>query len=261
MKEVLPIQIANSFSSIDSLQFLLTKDRIDTLHKRFVHKILRRCQDKSLPAGVIDLEGRGKSTAIAEYYHSNENVFYVRVGQSYKNKRFVQELIYMVSGSFPLPGVDMFILIKQLSWLLTQDTQRKLIIVDDAGKLQPTGLGHFHELMSNTQSCTSFVFVGLPYFKLNLESWMVKGMQGIGEFYRRIESWYEELPTLTREEKSHYCKVKGIRSQKAINEICTGSRSIWELEFMVNKFLEVGEEDIFLPEQAIPKKSKFVHAD
>jgi hypothetical protein len=261
MKEISTTQIANSFSSIDSLQFLLTKERIDTNHKRFMHQIFRRCQDKGLSAGIVDLEGRGKSTAIAEYYHSNENVFYVRVGQSYKNKRFVQELIYMVSGSFPSPSIDIFILIKHLSWLLTQDTSRKLIIVDDAGKLQPTGLGHFHELITNTQSCASFAFVGLPYFKLNLESWMAKGVQGIGEFYRRIETWYEEFPLLTREEKVHYCKVKGINSQKASNDICTSTSAMWQLEFMVNKFLEVGEDDAVLPEPIKPKQKKFSHDD
>lgn len=244
MIDLSTIQIANSFSAIDSLQFLLTKERMDTQHKQYIHRVLKRCQDKSLHAGIADLEGSGKSTAIAEYYHTNENVFYVKVGESYRSKTLLQELVYMVSGSFPPDSFNVFILIKRLSWLLTQDLNRKIIIVDDAGKIKPVGLGHFHELIDNTQSCVSFVFVGLQYFKINLENWKAKNVQGIGEFYRRIESWYDQLPTLTKEEKYRYCKMRGINSVKAINDLSNASNSISQLEFIVGKFLEVGEDNI-----------------
>lgn len=143
--------------------------------------------------------------------------------------------------------------------LLTQDKDSKLVIVDDAGKLKPSGLGFFHELRENTQSCVSFVFVGLPYFKLNLDNWRMKNVQGVGEFSRRIETWYEELPPLSQEEKIHCCKTKLINSVKATNEMCRSSKSISELEFMVNKFLELGEDNIVGDLHGAKRTRKFEH--
>jgi DNA transposition AAA+ family ATPase len=222
------------FSSIDSLNYLFTKINFIFHTQQYLITALTQAQKQSQMIGVLGREGMGKSSAIAKYLHEHPKVYYVRIGQSYRVSNFLDEMIFQVSGIYPQAHDSLFIKMKTLSSLLTKDNTKKLIIVDDAGKLSPRGLGFFHELRDNTIYCTGFVFVGLPYFQKHLLQAKKQGVTGIAEFYRRVQSWIT-VPGLKQNEIVAYAKAHKL-SDEQIHELTqSGIETLAELENMTQK--------------------------
>ncbi len=230
-----------AFSSTDLLTHLITKVDIVFSSQQYVITTLIRAHKRSSMIGIIGREGMGKSSAIAKYVLENKEVYYVRIGQSYRISNFLDEMIFQVSGVYPKAPDSLFIKMKQLSNLLSKGSTKKLIVVDDAGKLSPRGLGFFHELRDNTMQSTGFVFVGLPYFQKHLLQAIKGGVTGVAEFYRRVESWYT-VPGLKRNEIAQY----GIKHQLDEDQVLelhqSGIETIAELENMTLAILEEAEE-------------------
>ncbi|MFN8889249.1 MAG: hypothetical protein ACK5WF_17450 [Cyclobacteriaceae bacterium] len=131
---------------------------------------------------------------------------------------------------------------KMLSHSLTKDNTKKLIIVDDAGRLSPRSLGVFFELRDNTIQTTGFVFVGLDYFQKNLLNAKKNGVAGIAEFYRRVENWYGSMPGLQKNEIAAY-GIKHNLTQDQILELQEAQvETIAELENMTQALLEEAQE-------------------
>jgi DNA transposition AAA+ family ATPase len=230
-----------TFSSMDLLNHLITKVDMVFSSQQYVITTLNRAHKRSSMIGVIGREGMGKSSAIAKYALENAHVYYVRIGQSYRISNFLDEMIFQVSGVYPKAPDSLFIKMKQLSSLLAKDTVKKLIIADDAGKLSPRGLGFFHELRDNTMQSTGFVFVGLPYFQKHLLQAIKGGVTGVGEFYRRIESWYT-VPGLKKNEIGQY-GIKHLLNEDQVLELQqSGIETIAELENMTLAILEEAQE-------------------
>lgn len=230
-----------SFSSMDQLSYLITKVDIVFSAQQYVIATLERAQKRSSMIGVIGREGMGKTSAIAKYVLENKNAFYVRIGQSYRITNFMDEMIFQVSGVYPKAPETLFMKTKQLSELLTRDSSKKLIVVDDAGKLSPRGLGFFHELRDNTMRSTGFSFVGLNYFQKHLLEAKKLGVTGVAEFYRRIESWYQ-VPSLKKNEIAQYGIIKKLNENQILELQNSGVETIAELEKMANDILEEAEE-------------------
>ena len=139
--------------------------------------------------GILGREGMGKSSAIAKFINENSNVYYLRIGTTYMLSNFFNEMLFQVSGVYPTVHDTLFVKMKTLSHLLTKDNSKKVIIVDDAGRLSPRALGVFFELRDNTIATTAFVFVGLDYFQKNLLKAKKNSVTGVAEFYRRCENF------------------------------------------------------------------------
>jgi DNA transposition AAA+ family ATPase len=231
-----------SVSSLEVLQESIIKPRISTARGDYIKSILDRAQSKSRMIGIGDKEGSGKTTAVAEYYFNNKNVTYVKVGQSYSNKRIFHELIFLISGEKPVETTNLYTSMRILQSLLLQHKdQQKLIIIDDAAKLSSVGLGLFHELRDYTTSCTGIVFIALPIFQENLKKWK-STKQGIGEFYRRVQSWHEEeIPVLTKAEKISFCNLHELTDMELIDQFVNDCSTFSELEKLIEKFKEVQE--------------------
>src|SRR5258705_13403499 len=118
-----------SFSSMDLLNYLISKIEMIFSSQNYVILTLERAQRRSSMIGVIGREGMGKSSAIAKYVLENKNVYYVRIGQSYRISNFLDEMIFQVSGIYPKAPDSLFLKMKQLSQLLAKDSTKKLIIV------------------------------------------------------------------------------------------------------------------------------------
>ncbi len=230
-----------SFSSIDLLNHLITK--VDTVFsaQQYLMATLERAQKRSSMIADTGREGMGKSSAIAKYALENNNVYYVRIGQSYRISNFLDEMIFQVSGVYPKAPDSLFIKMKQLSHLLASDSVKKLIVVDDAGKLSPRGLGFFHELRDNTMQSTGFAFVGLDYFQKHLLEAKKLGVTGVAEFYRRVENWYP-VPGLKKNEITSYGIKRGLNEDQILALQESGVETIAELEKVVNDILEEAEE-------------------
>jgi len=234
-----------SFSSMDLLNQLIVKVEIIFSMQQYIITALERAHKRSSMIGLLGREGMGKSSAIAEYVLNMRNVYYVRIGESYRISNFMDEMIFQVSGVYPKMPDTLFIKMKQLSNFLTKDSSKKLIIVDDAGKLKPRGLGFFHELRDNTMQSTGFAFVGLEYFRKHLQQAIKADVTGVAEFYRRIESWYE-IPPLKQNEISEYGLKHGLTEDQVyelkVYMAETEFKTISELESRTSLILEEAEE-------------------
>ncbi len=222
---------------IESLRFLLNKILIKTKAAAHAEMILDKAQKESLMVGIIGEEGIGKSSCVAEYVFNTANVFYVKMGPSYRSKGIFHELIFLVTSEFPITTMGMQSSISNLSMMLNNTPGKKLVIADEAGKLRASMLMLFHELRDNTRATTGFVFLGPPYFRENLLEWRSQGKIGIGEFYRRIEYWYS-LPYLEQDEKEAYVKARGLELDNELRAIMKECNTIWELETRVNINIE-----------------------
>lgn len=228
-----------SFSSLDSLDYLLTK--IDWLFhtQRYVISALESAHKRSKMIGILGREGMGKSSSVSKYLNEHENVFYIRIGQSYRIPNLMDEMIFQTSGVYPTSNT-LFTKTKLLSSLLTKNSAKKIMIIDDAGKISPRGLGFFHELRENTLHTTSFVFVGLPYFQKHLINSKKLGVTGVAEFYRRIESWYT-IPGIKASEVVAYGLKRGLSQEQCLELKDSGLETIAELENLTKKMLEAAE--------------------
>lgn len=149
---------SNNFHGIHHLQYLLAKkiDGMEFNAERVMYATLERAMKGSKMLGATGREGTAKSTGIAGFVLTQPNSSYVNIGQSYTPKYFFGEMIISVSRGKVKPHGDMYTMMRQLSNLLTENDSRKLMVVDDAGKLSPRGLGLFRAAQ---YSFTSFASI------------------------------------------------------------------------------------------------------
>ncbi|MBK7652452.1 MAG: hypothetical protein IPJ20_19410 [Flammeovirgaceae bacterium] len=232
--------IHEKFSGVDLLNYLYTKIKFIFHAQQHILVVLEEAQRRSRMVGLLGREGMGKSSAIAKYVNENSNVYYLRIGTTYMLSNFFNEMLFQVSGVYPTVYDTLFIKMKTLSHMLTKDNSKKLIIVDDAGRLSPRALGVFFELRDNTIATTAFVFVGLDYFQKNLLQAKKNGIAGIAEFYRRVENWYT-VPGLRANEIVAYGAAYGLTANQLALLKESNIETIAELETMVQAILEESE--------------------
>ncbi|MFN7603067.1 MAG: hypothetical protein ACK5R0_16900, partial [Bacteroidota bacterium] len=185
-------------------------------------------------------EGMGKSSAIAQYIQDSEQVYYLRIGTTYTISNLLNELLYQLTDVYPTVSETLFDKMKKLSFFLSKDNTKRLVIIDDAGRLSARGLSTWFELRDNTISTTGFVFIGLDYFQKNLLRAKKNGVPGIAEFYRRVENWYW-VPGLKKNEITAYGVEKKLTQNQLMQLAAAGIETIAELENTVSAMLEEAE--------------------
>jgi len=175
--------------AIDTLQFLVNKPTIETGVNRKINTILEKAQAGCSMIGIIGAAGIGKSQGALTYILTSKNAYYIRMLQSYRSKSLFHELVFLITGQYN-QSINLSSTIDYLSELLTKGLEKKLIIIDDAGKLKPTDLWLFHTLRRNTITTTGFAFMGSEYFMDNLLRWREDGKVGIAEFYGQVKLWF-----------------------------------------------------------------------
>lgn len=230
-------KIHEQFSSIDLLNYLYTKIRFLFDAQRYVIAVLAEALRRSRMVALLGREGMGKSSAISKFLNENKNVFYVRLGVTYSISNLFDEMIFQVTGVYPAIHETLFTKMKTLSHALTKDNAKKLIIIDDAGRLSPRGLGVFIELRDNCIQCCGFVFVGLDYFQKNLLQAKKNGVPGVAEFYRRVENWYS-IPGIKKNEVPAYGLEFKLNEDQVLDLQQAGCETIAELENTAQAILE-----------------------
>ncbi len=245
------------FSAIDLLNHLFTKIKFIFSAQSYIIEILMQANKRSRMVGILGREGMGKSSAIAQYIQDGQQIYYLRIGTTYTISNLLNELLYQLSGVYPTVAETLFDKMKKLSFLLTKDNSKKLIIIDDAGRMSARGLSTWFELRDNTISTTGFVFIGLDYFQKNLLKAKKNGVPGIAEFYRRVENWYW-VPGLKKNEIIDYGAKCNLNDNQLIDLISAGVETIAELESTVEALLEeaeVAEKEMRQPKQiTVPGK-------
>jgi DNA transposition AAA+ family ATPase len=231
---------SNNFHGINHLQYLLAKkiDGMDFNSERIMYTVLERAMKGSKMLAATGREGMAKTTGIASYVLTKPNSYYINIGQSYSPKHFFKEMISVVSKGKEKPQSDMYTMMRQLANLLTEDESRKLVCVDDAGKLSPRGLGLFHELRDKTMHCTGFVFCGVSYFRTQLEKSIKRGVPGVAEFYRRIQGWVE-IPNIQSNEIAEYCSIRKLTADEIQTVKKAKPETVAALEILVDKIIDL----------------------
>ncbi|MBL7845540.1 MAG: ATP-binding protein [Cyclobacteriaceae bacterium] len=225
------------FSSIDLLNYLFTKIGFMFSAQLYIAAILEEAKRRSRMVGVLGREGMGKSSAIAHYIQSNQQVYYLRIGTTYTISNLFNEMLFQLSGVYPTINETLFMKMKQISYQLTKDNSKKLIIIDDAGRLSPRGLSTWFELRDNTIQTTGFVFIGLDYFQKNLLQARKNGVPGIAEFYRRVENWYT-VPSIKKSEIASYGLKHKLTDDQVLQLHDSSIETIADLENMKDALLE-----------------------
>ncbi len=233
--------IHEEFSSIDLLNFLYSKLGFIFHAQNYIITILEEALRRSRMVGILGREGMGKSSAIAKFINTHKNVYYLRIGTTYRISDFFNEMLFQVTGVYPKNHEPLFTKMKMLSHELTKDNSKKLIIIDDAGRLSPRALSVFFELRDNTIQCTGFVFIGLDYFHTNLLRARKLNVPGIAEFLRRVSNFYE-VPSLLENEISAYGIEHKLDEDQTLELRESGCKTIAELENTVQAILEDADD-------------------
>ena len=86
--------------------------------------------------------------------------------------------------------------------------------------------------------CTGFVFCGVSYFKLQLEKSINRGVPGVAEFYRRIQSWVE-IPNIQSNEITEYCSIRKLTADEIAQVKKVKLETVAALEILVDKIIEL----------------------
>jgi DNA transposition AAA+ family ATPase len=159
--------------------------------------------------GIVGYPGAGKTTALRDFSDRTHKSYYVRVTASMTAKDFYSNLLNAMGVEGKYQGTSLHALINDISFRLNYSNLRKLIIIDEAGKLKPKFLEYLHEIRDNTANTTGIIIAGPEYFKTNLKKWKDRGVIGVPELYRRINYW-EELDLPTKSEIKAFCKQKKV---------------------------------------------------
>lgn len=200
--------------------------------------------------GVIGQTGAGKSTALKEYYLSNEQTYYVVCQKSTTSRVFFKQLLREMGVLFTGTLYEM---IERISDELNKQAQ-PLILIDEAGKLSQTVLEHIHDLRNKTEHTTGIVMAGVEYFKNNLENAVRKNKEGMPEFYDRIAAWIE-LTTPKKNEIRLICEVNGITNAELIRKMQKSQTFRTLSNYIGNaKFNQMPIERLLKPQNTIEAK-------
>lgn len=183
-----------------------------------VFETCNKARKRHLMAGLLADTGMGKTTALTAYAAS-KNTFYVCYDKSMNAKQFFASLLKEMGVGFDGSVHDTINTIcSEVNAL-----EEPLIIIDEAGKIPHQILMHLHSLRDKTNRNCGIVLAGMPYFQTNLIKKVEKGIEGYGEFYRRINLW-NTLEGLTRNEMEAICKQYGITDESRIRELRANKR-------------------------------------
>jgi len=169
--------------------------------------VYRQCEKTrkyNLMTGLIADTGMGKTTSLRAY-SMRENVFFVTVDKTMSAKRLL--VCILKAMGIPFDGNIHDIMLKIADEL--NRIENPLLIIDEAGKLNPMMVLYLHDLREYTRVNCGILLSGMPYFKKNLQKFTEKEKEGYAEFYRRINIWHE-LKGLSRKEVETICLENGI---------------------------------------------------
>lgn len=110
---------------------------------------------------------------------------------------------------------------------------RSLLIIDEAGRLSNKNLMHFHDLRNALNKCTGIMLAATMNFQEKLQTMNKNKIQGIPEFYSRINNWITlECPTI--QEQVNYCEYRGIKNNAIIMSLVKPNQDFRRLKALVD---------------------------
>lgn len=211
---------------------ILTTSNFNTLQS-----LCKEALNKSKFFGVVGYSGAGKTTAFKAYALGKQNVYYVKSTKSMPAKEFHRQVLMALGVEGKNFSMSIYDLIQSISARLNADGSRKLLIIDEAGKVKSDFLEYIHELRDNTEDTTGIIFAGPEYFRTNMEKWRDRGVVGVPELYRRINHW-EELSRPTKAEVREFCHFNNINDTRIISDIFNTQNNFGGIQNYIDDYLE-----------------------
>jgi DNA transposition AAA+ family ATPase len=196
---------------------------INTNNFSTINKVCNDAQNKSKMISIIGYPGAGKTTGLLHYYKTTPNVYYVRVQPSMQPRTFYSAILNSMGEPVTEQGMQLHFMIKKICYFLNENNEKKLLIIDEAGKFSRKMLEYIHELRDETAASTGIILAGPEYFQKNLIKWVNKELDGMPEIYRRINYW-QNLTKPTKEEIRALCIAYGVKeetTQKSLMKLCS----------------------------------------
>lgn len=196
-----------------------------------IQNLCKDAQESSKMMALIGYPGAGKTTGFESYMEKSSNVFLIQVTASMNAKNFYRELASTIGCEINYQ-IDLYTLIKNICDELEATHDKKLLIIDEAGKFQPKFLEYIHELRDKTKLTTGIVISGPEYFKHHVDEWVNKRIVGMEEFKRRVSHW-EFLNPLKKSEIKNFINAYGITDPLFIKEACLICKDYGAVEDMI----------------------------
>lgn len=214
----------------------MSKYIVATSNFNTIKEICQEAQNNAKMISIVGYPGAGKTTALEYYSSQNELCYYLRVEPSMSAKNFYNRILNVMGVEGKDIGTTLHDMINDISYRLNYNMNRKLIIIDEAGKFKSKLLEYLHELRDKTQNTTGIILAGPDYFHDNMLKWKNKGIIGVPELYRRINHWeYLSEPKIS--EARAICKIVGLEDDNVMREIFKSSENFAEIVYKAENYL------------------------
>lgn len=157
-----------------------------------IHSICKDALNNQKVIGIIGSQGLGKTTSLLAFKQQNEvNVNFVRVYKSMTTRIFCDSVLRSYSKEFLSPSLQLKSIMKRLIEIINKTGEKKLLIIDEAGKLTPKMIEYLTKIRESTKQNIGIVLADVEYFKNNIERWKKSGRSEIIEFDKKINYWHE----------------------------------------------------------------------
>lgn len=183
--------------------------------------VMEACRDameSSMMIAIIGEPGYGKTSALQHFMKTTNNVFMITVKKCMTAKVFYTNLLELIGYNNRHKANNIYHIIESIGYYLSQIPGKKLLIIDEAGKLSNQELLYLHDLWDAISTHTGVVLAGPNYFQGEIDKMSQHGVVGIPELVRRITLWIE-LGTPTFEEKKALFYEYGVINLKLLNSL------------------------------------------
>lgn len=203
----------------------------ETANYKRVHNICRHAQDNGISRAISFDPGTGKTYALKAYAHEMPNSFYVECDEFFTRKVFLREIMRSLGIANGQTSISEMVadIVHRLN-----TTDRPLLIIDEADKLNDSSLNLYKTLYNRCQA--GFVLTGTPYFRIKIDKGVSRNRMGYCEVFSRIGGEFIPLHKVDDKMVRQVCQVNGVTDEKEIMEVCAiANGDLRRVNAMVNR--------------------------
>ena len=185
-----------------------------------LYKVLSRtiklAQRDGISLGVAHNAGAGKTFTCRDYKENNKNVFYLNCQEDLTKKTFMHKLA--TSMGLVVEGLKTAEIIDRVIGHVLV-TERPVIILDEADKLNDRVLMYYITLYNHLDGRCAFLLIGTPHLQNKIERGARRDKMGYREIYSRIGKKFIQLDPINLADVEAICEENGITEKVEVTRI------------------------------------------